>query len=90
MLYRGQAEQTHTATHEATGLTMKVRPALVITSHKTGRVVLVDFKTTCAQHYAHFVATIEQDDYDRQARPLLRLTGRGPLHHYRGTEKEPL
>ena len=64
LLYRGQAEQTHTATHEATGLTVKVRSALVITSPKTGCVVLVDFKTTCAQCYAHFVATIEQYDYD--------------------------
>ena len=67
LLYRGQAEQTHTATHEATGLTVKVRPDLMITSPKTGRVVLVDFKTTSAPDYAHFVATIEQYDYDRQA-----------------------
>ena len=67
LLYRGQAEQTHTATHEATGLTVKVRPDLMITSPKTGRVVLVDFKTTSAQDYAHFCGTIEQYDYDRQA-----------------------
>ncbi|WP_245897347.1 PD-(D/E)XK nuclease-like domain-containing protein [Hymenobacter nivis] len=50
---------------------MKVRPDLMITRGplwgKTGRVVLVDFKTTSAQDYAHFVATIEQYDYDRQA-----------------------
>ena len=67
LLYRGQAEQTHSATHEATGLTVKVRPDLMITSHKTGRVVLVDFKTTSARDYAGFCATIEQYDYDRQA-----------------------
>ena len=67
LLYRGQAEQTHTATHEATGLTVKVRPDLMITSPKTGRRVIVDFKTTSAQDYAHFCGTIKQYDYDRQA-----------------------
>ena len=75
LLYRGQAEQTHTATHEATGLVVKVRPDLMITSPKTGRVVLVDFKTTSAQDYAHFVATIEQYDYDRQAALYSDLLG---------------
>ena len=67
LLYRGEAELTHTATHEATGLVVKVRPDLMITSPKTYRIVLVDFKTTSAQDYAHFVGTIEQYDYDRQA-----------------------
>ena len=38
LLYRGQAEQTHTATHEATGLVVKVRPDLMITSPKRGGV----------------------------------------------------
>lgn len=75
LLYRGQAEQTHTATHEATGLVVKVRPDLMITSHKTGRVVLVDFKTTSAPDYAHFCATIEQYDYDRQAALYSDLLG---------------
>ena len=75
LLYRGQAEQTHTATHEATGLTVKVRPDLMITSPKTGRVVLVDFKTTSAPDYANFVATIEQYDYDRQAALYSDLLG---------------
>jgi len=75
LLYRGQAEQTHTATHEATGLTVKVRPDLMITSPKTGRRVIVDFKTTSAQHYAHFVATIEPYDYDRQAALYSDLLG---------------
>ncbi|MFC6223253.1 hypothetical protein ACFP2F_08375 [Hymenobacter artigasi] len=31
LLYRGLAERTHTATHEATSLTVKVRPDLMIT-----------------------------------------------------------
>ena len=75
LLYRGQAEQTHTATHEATGLVVKVRPDLMVTSPKTGRVVLVDFKTTSAQDYAHFVGTIEQYDYDRQAALYSDLLG---------------
>ena len=75
LLYRGQAEQTHTATHEATGLTVKVRPDLMITSPKTGRRVIVDFKTTSAQDYAHFVATIEHYDYDRQAALYSDLLG---------------
>ena len=75
LLYRGQAEQTHTATHEATGLVVKVRPDLMITSPKTGRVVLVDFKTTSAQDYAHFCGTIEQYDYDRQAALYSDLLG---------------
>ena len=34
LLYRGQAEQTYTATHEATGLLVKVRPDLLINSPK--------------------------------------------------------
>ena len=75
LLYRGQAEQSYTATHTATGLTVKVRPDLLITSPKTGRVVLVDFKTTSAPDYAHFVATIEQYDYDRQAALYSDLLG---------------
>ena len=75
LLYRGQAEQTHTATHEATGLTVKVRPDLIITSPKTGRVVLVDFKTTSCQDYAGFCATIEKYDYDRQAALYSDLLG---------------
>ncbi|HEX8429197.1 PD-(D/E)XK nuclease-like domain-containing protein [Hymenobacter sp.] len=75
LLYRGQAEQTHTATHEATGLTVKVRPDLTITSSKTGRVVLVDFKPTSAQDYAHFCGAIELYDYDRQAALYSDLLG---------------
>ena len=75
LLYRGQAEQTHTATHVATGLTVKVRPDLMITSPKTGRRVIVDFKTTSAQDYAHFCGTIEQYDYDRQAALYSDLLG---------------
>ena len=75
LLHGGQAEQTHIATHEATRLVLKVRPNLMITSPKIGRVVIVDFKTTSAQDYAHFVATIEQYDYDRQATLYSDLLG---------------
>ena len=75
LLYRGQPEQTHTATHEATGLVVKVRPDLLITSPKTGRRVLVDFKTTSSPDYAHFCTTIEKYDYDRQAALYSDLLG---------------
>ena len=75
LLHWGQAEQTHIATHEAIGLVVKVRPNLMITSPKIGRVVIVDFKTTSAQDYAHFVATIEQYDYDRQVALYSDLLG---------------
>ena len=75
ILYRGQPEQTHTATHEATGLVVKVRPDLLITSPKTGRRVLVDFKTTSSPDYAHFCSTIEKYDYDRQAALYSDLLG---------------
>ena len=75
LLYRGQAEQTHTATHQATGLPVKVRPDLMITSPKTGRVVLVDFKTTGCPDYVNFCATIEKYDYDRQAALYAGLLG---------------
>ena len=37
--------------------------------------VLVDFKTTSAQDYAHFCGTIEQYDYDRQAALYSDLLG---------------
>ena len=75
LFYRGQAGQTYIATHEATGLVVKVRPDLLIISPKTGRRVMVDFKTTSAPDYAHFVATIEQYDYDRQAALYSDLLG---------------
>jgi hypothetical protein len=75
LLYRGQPEQTYTATHEATGLVVKVRPDLLITSPKTGRRVLVDFKTTSSPDYAHFCGTIEKYDYDRQAALYSDLLG---------------
>ncbi|UOQ51743.1 PD-(D/E)XK nuclease-like domain-containing protein [Hymenobacter cellulosivorans] len=67
LLYRGTAELTHTATHEETGLTVKIRPDLLMVTPRLGRRVLVDFKTTSCRDYAHFVSTIEQYDYDRQA-----------------------
>ena len=67
LLYRGQAEQTHTATHAATGVHVKIRPDLLHVSPRIGKVGLVDFKTTSARDYAGFCATIEQYDYDRQA-----------------------
>ncbi|AII53846.1 PD-(D/E)XK nuclease-like domain-containing protein [Hymenobacter sp. APR13] len=67
LLYRGTAELTHTATHTETGLTVKIRPDLLLVTPRLGRRVLVDFKTTSCRDYAQFVATIEQYDYDRQA-----------------------
>ncbi|OON65512.1 PD-(D/E)XK nuclease-like domain-containing protein [Hymenobacter sp. CRA2] len=67
LLYRGTPELTHTATHQETGLTVKIRPDLLLTTPRLGRRVVVDFKTTSCPDYAHFVATVELYDYDRQA-----------------------
>ncbi|UOQ81012.1 PD-(D/E)XK nuclease-like domain-containing protein [Hymenobacter sp. 5414T-23] len=67
LLYRGDAELSFSATHEETGLQVKIRPDLLVTTPRLGRRVLVDFKTTSCCDYAHFVATVEQYDYDRQA-----------------------
>jgi hypothetical protein len=66
VLYRGQPEQSYTATHEATGLTVKVRPDLLIDSPKGQRRTLVDFKTTNCRDLLQFLATVEQYGYDRQ------------------------
>ena len=63
------------ATHKATGLVVKVGPDLMITSSKTGRVVLVDYKTTSCQDYANFCATIAKYDYGRQAALYSGLLG---------------
>ena len=67
LLHRGTPELTHTATHTATGVGVKVRPDLLIRSRAGRQLTLVDFKTTSAPDYAHFLATTEQYDYDRQA-----------------------
>lgn len=64
--YLGQAEQTYTATHEPTGLTVKVRPDLLIDSPKKQRRTLVDFKTTSCKDLAQFLETVEKYGYDRQ------------------------
>ncbi|NML65925.1 hypothetical protein HHL22_11980 [Hymenobacter sp. RP-2-7] len=66
VLYRGQAEQSYTATHDATGLTVKVRPDLLIDSPAGLRRTLVDFKTTSCRDLPQFLATVEQYGYDRQ------------------------
>ena len=66
VLYLGQPEQSYTATHEATGLTVKVRPDLLIDSPKGRRRTLVDFKTTSCRDLAQFLDTIEKYGYDRQ------------------------
>jgi hypothetical protein len=66
VLYRGQPEQSYAATHEATGLTIKVRPDLIIDSPAGRRRTLVDFKTTSCRDQPQFLATVEQYDYDRQ------------------------
>ena len=64
--YRGQAEQSYTATHEATGLTVKVRPDLLIDSPAGRRRTLVDFKTTSCRDLAQFLDTVDKYGYDRQ------------------------
>lgn len=64
--YLGQAEQSYTATHEATGLTVKVRPDLLIDSPQRRRRTLVDFKTTSCKDLAQFLETVDKYGYDRQ------------------------
>ncbi len=66
VLYLGQPEQSYTATHEATGLTVKVRPDLLIDSPQGKRRTLVDFKTTSCRDLAQFLETIDKYGYDRQ------------------------
>lgn len=66
VLYRGQPEQSYIATHEATGLTVKVRPDLLIDSPKGKRRTLIDFKTTSCRDLAQFLETIDKYGYDRQ------------------------
>lgn len=64
--YLGQPEQSYTATHEATGLTVKVRPDLLIDSPQKRRRTLVDFKTTSCKDLAQFLETVDKYGYDRQ------------------------
>jgi PDDEXK-like domain of unknown function (DUF3799) len=66
VLYWGAAEQSYTATHEPTGLIVKVRPDLIIDSPKRTRRTLIDFKTTSCATRDQFLATVEAYDYDRQ------------------------
>jgi hypothetical protein len=67
LLYRGTAELTHTATHTATGVQVKIRPDLVVVSPAGRRTTLIDFKTTSCRSREQFLATVGQYDYDRQA-----------------------
>ena len=67
LLCRGQAEQSYTAIHTATGVGVKLRPDLLVRSPAGRQLTLIDFKTTSAPDLAHFIATIEKYDYDCQA-----------------------
>ncbi|MGI4738066.1 MAG: PD-(D/E)XK nuclease-like domain-containing protein [Janthinobacterium lividum] len=73
--YLGQAEQSYTATHAATGLTVKVRPDLLITSPKGRRRTLVDFKTTSCRDLAQFLETVDKYGYDRQGALYADILG---------------
>lgn len=64
--YLGQAEQSYTATHEATGMVVKVRPDLLIDSPQKRRRTLVDFKTTSCATLEQFLGTVDKYGYDRQ------------------------
>ncbi len=75
VLYRGQAEQSYTATHTATGVGVKLRPDLLVRSRAGRQLTLIDFKTSSAPDLAHFLATIEKYDYDRQAALYLDVLG---------------
>ncbi len=67
LLYRGTAELTHTATHTATGVHVKIRPDLLVVSPAGRRTTLIDFKTTSCPDFPRFLASAGQYDYDRQA-----------------------
>ena len=60
LLYRGQAEQSYTATHTATGVGVKLRPDLLVRSRAGRQLTLIDFKTTSSPDRAHFLTTIEK------------------------------
>ena len=75
LLYRGQAEQSYTATHTATGVGVKLRPDLLVRSRAGRQLTLIDFKTTSSPDLAHFLTTIEKYDYDRQAALYLDVLG---------------
>ena len=67
LLYRGTPELTHTATHTATGIDVKVRPDLLVVSPTGHTRTIIDFKTTSCADLPHFLTSAEQYDYDRQA-----------------------
>ena len=75
LLYRGQAEQSYTATHTATGVGAKLRPDLLVRSRAGRQLTLIDFKTTSSPNRAHFLTTIEKYDYDRQAALYFDVLG---------------
>ena len=75
LLYRGQAEQSYTATHTATGVGVKLRPDLLVRSRAGRQLTLIDFKTTSSPDLTHFLTTIEKYDYDRQAALYLDVLG---------------
>ena len=75
LLYRGQAEHSYTATHTDTGVAVKLRPDLLVRSRAGRQLTLIDFKTTSSPDLAHFLATIEKYDYDRQAALYLDILG---------------
>ena len=73
LLYRGQAEQSYTAIHTATGVGVKLRPDLLARSRVGRQLTLIDFKTTSSPDLPHFLTTIEKYDYDRQAALYLEV-----------------
>jgi hypothetical protein len=75
LLYRGHAEQSYTAIHTATGVGVKLRPDLLVSSPAGRCLTLIDFKTTSSPDRAHFLTTIEKYDYDRQAALYLDVLG---------------
>ena len=75
LLYWGQAEQSYTAIHTATGVKVKLRPDLLVRSRAGRQLTLIDFKTTSSPDRGHFLTTIEKYDYDRQAALYLDVLG---------------
>ena len=92
LLYRGQAEQTHTATHEATGLVVKVRPALMITrgplwgkNRPRGARGLQNHQRPGLRPFRRHHRAVRLRP---PGRPIFRLVRSRPLYHHRGSEEK--
>ena len=96
LLYRGQAEQTHTATHKAThkatGLVVKVRSDLMITrgplwgkNRPRGARGLQNHQRPGLRPFRRHHRAVRLRP---PGRPIFRLVRSRPLYHHRGSEEK--